>query len=345
MKEGQNKSPSEPKLVDEILSTLGTEDGAQLLGSDGLAIKIRGVIPTQCPSVDLAIGRGGIPLGRLTIAHGAEGSGKTTLALHIVASCQQQGGVAIYMDKEYKLDPDYARNIGVDTSRLIIVQPPYLEKVFSKCGSIIKKAAENRAQTGERTPILVVLDSMNAAITKSEFEGSYEDNTIAAQARVWSRSLPKLIPQVNKEDIALLFISQVRQKIDVMYGKKDDIAGGNAPRFYASLIMDVKGLSATKEDGEKVSNKIRVECIKNQIAPPFKKAECEIVYGRGIDKELSLLVAAEKLGLAKLTGTWWAYRNRKFGPGHKKAAEMLRGKHKKSAERMLEDIRSKAGWS
>ena len=330
-------------MISEILGEIGGEDGAQLLGSEGLAIKIRGTISTQAPGVDAAIGRGGIPLGRLSILHGAEGSGKTTLALHIVAEAQRLGGVAIYADKEYKLDPEYAANIGVDTSRLIITQPPHLEKVFDTAEKVIKKAAAHRNRTGERVPILFVLDSMNAAITKAQLEGEWTDKHMAPQARVYSELLPKIIPQVSKEDVALLFISQVRQKMNIQFGDADDIAGGKAPKFYASLIMKVTRIGNTKEDGEKIANNVRVECVKNQIAPPFKKAECKIVYGKGFDKEDSLIWLAEKNGIIQKAGAYFKHDGENIGQGVKAASEKLR-EDKGWFDDIMSETREKMGW-
>jgi len=330
-------------LLTDVLDELKGADGAQLLGSQDLSIKIKGVIPTGCPSVDAAIGRGGIPRSRLTVLHGQEGSGKTTLALHIVASCQQMGGIVIYIDKEYKLDPEYAAALGVDLDKVIIIQPAYLERVFSISEQIVKKVKKHREESGVDAPILIVLDSMNAAIAKSQYEGEWDDKHYAPQARVFSELMPKLIPDVSKEDVALLFISQIRKKIGVMFGSDEEICGGWAPKVYASLIMGITKLSATKEDGEKVSNRIRVECFKNQIAPPFKKAECEIVYGKGIDKERSLLWIAEQKGIVKRKGAWYNYGKHRLGQGVAAAANNLK-KHPGVYERLLNDLKELYKW-
>jgi len=330
-------------LLTEVLDELKGQDGAQLLGSEDLSIKIKGVISTGCPSVDAAIGRGGIPRSRLTILHGQEGSGKTTLALHIVASCQQMGGIVVYIDKEYKLDPEYAAALGVNLDKVIIMQPSYLERVFQVIEQIIDKASEHRKKTGQSTPILVVLDSMNAAISKSQFDGTWDDKHYAPQARVFSELMPKLMPKVSHEDVALLFISQIRKKIGVMFGSDEEICGGWAPKFYASLIMGITKLSATKEDGEKVSNRIRVECFKNQIYPPFKRAECEIVYGKGIDKERSLLWITEQKGIVQKNGAWYKYGKNKLGQGAAAAATNLR-KHPGVYERLLDELREVYKW-
>jgi len=302
------------EMVDALIAEAG-EGTAQLLGSDGLAIKIRGVLSTQCPTIDAAIGRGGVPLGRLTIIHGSEGSGKTTLALHLVAECQHQGGLALYMDKEYKLDPEYAKKVGVDTSRLIISQPSYLEKCLAIMDSAIEKVAAHRRETGVRIPMMIILDSMNAAISKDMFEGDYEDQTMASVARVYSQKLPKLISKVSQEDVALVFISQVREKIGVMFGNKEDICGGRSPKFHASLIMEiirkgaVKGKGDEPKEGKKdtsdpIGNFCEVYVRKNQIAPPFRRAEFEIIYGKGIDYAGSLIRRAEMLGVLERKGAW-----------------------------------------
>ena len=348
------KKPSWQDLLDDTLKAAGEENGAQFLNSDGLAIKIRGVISTGCPSIDAAFGRGGAALGRLCIIHGKEGSGKTTLALHLVAECQQQGGIVVYIDKEYKLDPDYAEDIGVDTDKMIIVQPPYLERVFEICDGIIEKASAHREATGKRVPILIVLDSMNAAIAKVQYEGEYDAKHIAPQSRVFSNSLPKLMPKVSSEDVLLLFISQIRKKIGVVFGDDEEIAGGNAPRFYASSIVKVTRIGSVKEkknfktkEEEKradiVASKIKVQVIKNQVAPPFRKAFCEIRYGEGIDKEASLADLALQDGIFKKSGAWYLYKDKSIGQGVAGVSEYLK-KHPKFKEKILRRIRKRRKW-
>jgi len=329
-------------VLDGIRGAIGDE-GAQLLGSDRFAFKIRGVISTQCLTLDAAIGRGGIPLSRLTILHGAEGSGKTTIALHAVAEVQRMGGVAIYADKEYKLDPDYAAAIGVDTPKLVISQPRHLEDVIKLIRETVKRMAARRARTGRRVPILLVLDSLNAAIAKAVLEGEVDDHHIAPEARVWSRNLPEIIEMCHKEDVALLFVSQVRKKIGVLFGNDEEIAGGNAPRFYASLIMYVKRVGTEKDDGVKSGSVLEVECRKNQIAPPFKKAKMVIKYGRGIDYEQSLVLQAEKMGIVEKSGAWFSHDGERIGQGYLSAAKRLR-KDTELRDRIVGEVRAGLGW-
>jgi recombination protein RecA len=332
------------EMVDTLISKAG-EGTAQLLGSDGMAIKIRGVLSTQCPTIDAAIGRGGVPLGRLTIIHGSEGSGKTTLALHLVAECQRQGGLAIYIDKEYKLDPDYAKGIGVDISQLIISQPPYLEKCMAIMDEAIHRVAMHRVETGVRVPLLIILDSMNAAISKDMYSGDWEDQTMASVARVYSQKLPKLMEKVSQEDVALVFISQVREKVGIMFGNKEEICGGRAPKFHASLILEVirkgsmkgesEGEEKKDEGGEKkkgkkdkdveiIGNLNEVFVRKNQIAPPFKRAEFEVIYGKGIDFSGALIRRAQALGVLEKHGNIYATQEgERVGNGFAAAREAL----------------------
>lgn len=331
------------ELLDGVLEEIGDEGGAQLLGSDGLTLKVRGVISTQNAEIDGAIGRGGIPLGRLTIVHGMEASGKTTLGLHIVSEVQKLGGVAVYIDAEYKLDPEYAAKLGVDTKRVIISQPNYLERAFKLIDAIVQKAADIRKRAGRRVPILIVLDSMNALITKHMFEADFESVEIAGPPRVYSAKLPKIMPLVSKEDVALVFISQVRKKIGVMFGDDEDTAGGNAPKFYASLILHVKRLASDREGEVKVGNKVRVEAKKNQIAPPFRRGDAHIRFGKGFDRERALITRGEVLGLVKKSGNTYTYTGAKLGVGIANAVKRLR-KDTTVRDTLAAAIRDAEGW-
>lgn len=321
-------------MVDALVA-IGGEGSAQVLGSDAAAIKIKGVISTQSPELDKAIGRGGIPLGRLSSIHGPEQSGKTTLALHIVAETQARGGVVIYLDKEHKLDPDYAAKIGVNNKRFIISQPPHLERIYELIDGAVDLAKKWRELTLATVPVLVVLDSINACISKAEYEGSFEDKHVAATARVHSALLPKIIPRVSKENVALLFVCQERVNIGKKFGDPLEMAGGKAVKFYSSLIMKVRNVGQVREggdDGDKVAQKTMVECRKNQIAPPFKKAHFTIRHGVGIDRLSSLLEQAIDLGVIERApskkdpskkSSWYQFRGERFANGKGQAREQM----------------------
>lgn len=329
-------------ILESIAEAVGDEEAGHILGSDESNTKIRGVVSTQSWTLDAAIGRGGVPKGRLTIINGMEGCGKTTLALHIAAEAQRQGGVVVYLDKEYKLDPEYAASIGVDCKNLIISQPSYLEKVYEVFEAIIAKSKKIREEVGTRIPILVVLDSMNSAITKAEFEGSYGDRHYAPQAGVHSRSLPKLMPKIHAEDVAMVWISQIRQDIGVTFGSSDKISGGKAPKFYSSLILDVIRRKTIKDDGGLVGNEVEVVCSKNQIHPPFKRASFEITYGVGINKNMSLIDQAVRDEIITSSGSWYSWRGEKIGQGKKASIETLI--ENEWIEHIEKEIREKHGW-
>ena len=322
------------EATDDIIAAIHAsgDESAGLLGSENNNLKIRGVISTQCPTLDLAIGRGGIPLGRLTILHGGEACGKTSSALHLVAEVQRLGGIALYMDKEYKLDPDYAEAIGVDTKKLIISQPNHLESAFDIQSKVIERAAKWRVKNKKRVPILIVLDSMNAAITKAQFEGDSEQKHMAAQARCYSEQLPRLIPQASKEDVALCWISQIRKKMNIQFGDGDEIAGGQAPRFYASLIINYKRVGTLKSGQDKIGSNVVAECKKNQISSPFKKAKFDIRWGEGIDAEGALLEIALEKGVIARRGNTFYFGEVKLGITAEKVSSALKKAPKYAAK-------------
>jgi recombination protein RecA len=330
------------EVLDGLRDAMGVEN-AMLLGSDDKALKIRGVVSTGIPTLDAAIGRGGAPLGRLTILHGGEGSGKTTIGLQLVARCQAMGGLAVFFDKEFKLDPDYAVALGVDTKRLIISQPSSLELVIQGILNVIAHAKNIRDHAKRRVPIMIVLDSLNACMSKEAMEAPIGEKQYPAEARIWSQQLPKIIQQASHEDVSLLFVSQVRKKFNVMFGDADEIAGGNAPRFYASLIMKVVRVGSEKDGKQRIANKIEVECKKNQIAPPFKKAQFNIVYGRGADFEHALVIQLEKMKLFTRKGAWYLYEGEKLGNGLQATADMLR-KTSELREEFTDLFRTEMGW-
>lgn len=296
------KTTFEETLIQE-LNKDDNDTPAQLLSSDGLAIKIKGVISTQAPSLDRALGRWGIPLGRTVMIHGHEGHGKSTLALHCVAETQRVGGMAVYIDAEYKLDPDYAKAIGVDLSRLVLVQPRYLESAFAKIETMIRVASRYREE-GVIIPTLIVLDSINAMKAKAVINGNWEDSYVSPEALAWSIKFPKLVPMISDENVSLLLISQIREKIGVMFGSKDRTAGGNTPRFYASVLMGVERKEQIKGRDGAIGNETSVYIAKNSVAPPFRTAKFRIIYGKGIDYEHSLVEACIDSEVIVGSGSW-----------------------------------------
>jgi len=348
-----------PSLIDSMLKDADAEIGegfAQVLGSDENLLKIRGVLSTQCPSLDRAIGRGGIPLGRLTILHGGEGSGKTTLALHLACEAQRLGGSVIYIDKEYKLDPEYALTLGVNTKRLLISQPDTLEQTAKILKTFLATIRKHRLKTGERKPVMIVLDSINACQSKETIENEEGKRQYPNEARIWSKELPEIIKLCSKEDVALVFISQVRQKLNVMYGDDEEIAGGKSPKFHASLILGVKRIGYLTISGKRFGNKMEVTCKKNQIFKPFEKAQFLIRYGHGIDFEDSLLAECEDAGIVKRRsaarkktkkktgkGQICVFRGHMIGKGGREAIVDIIREDEELREEMVEDFR--AQWA
>lgn len=341
--DGERVKPNIRELLEGMRESIG-ESNVMLLGGDEAALKIRGVISTRAPEVDEAIGRGGVPLGRITILHGGEGSGKTTLCLQIVAECQAEGGDAAYYDTEHKLDPDYAAALGVDRDNLMIAQPDTLEQFFDSANKLVDLIVKQREASKRRRPCIIVLDSINSTIAKCVLEGTAESQHYAPEARVWSKHLAILNKRISREDIALVLISQVRKKIGIQFGDPDEIAGGQAPRFYASLIMKVTRTGSEVTDGEKTANKTQIECKKNQISPPFKKAAVLIKYGKGVDFARSLLMAASRAGIIAKSGNTYSYEGEKMGIGEAAATKWLR-KNAEAKDRINKQWRESKGWT
>jgi len=340
--DGTEVKPNIRELLNGMRAEIG-EENVLLLGGGAEALKIRGVITTGAPEVDEAIGRGGIPLGRITILHGGEGSGKTTLCLQTVAECQAQGGTGAYYDTEHKLDPDYANALGVDKENLIIVRPETLEGFFDSANKFMDLIIAQRERTGIRAPCIMVLDSINSTMAKITIEGDAGDQQYAPEARIWSKQLSKLNRRISMESVALVLISQVRKKIGLLFGDPDEIAGGQGPRFYASLIMKVTRTGSEVVDGAKTANKTQVECKKNQIAPPFKKAQVLIKYGKGVDFARSLLKVATTAGIIVKSGNTYSLDGESIGVGDGAATKWLR-KNTEVRERINKQWRESKGW-
>ena len=270
-------------------------------------------IPTGALALDVALGIGGIPRGRIIEIYGPESSGKTTLAQHIVAECQKRGGIAAFVDAEHALDPEYARNLGVNIDELLISQPDTGEQALDITEELVRSGAVD----------IVVVDSVAALVPKAEIEGTMEDQQMGLQARLMSKALRKLTGVIGKTNTTVIFINQLRQKIGVMYGNPETTTGGNALKYYASVRMEIKRTEGLKGDGVDVGNHVRVRVLKNKVAPPFRTAEFDIIFGKGICKTGNILDVAVNLDVVKKAGAGFSYNDEKLGQGRDKARDYL----------------------
>jgi len=271
-------------------------------------------IPTGALALDLALGIGGVPRGRIVEIYGPEASGKTTLALHIVAEAQRNGGVAAFVDAEHALDPVYAKALGVDVDELLIAQPDTGEQALEIVDMLIRSGALD----------VVVIDSVAALVPRAELEGDMGDTHVGLQARLMSQALRKLAGSINRSDTTAIFINQLREKIGVMFGSPETTPGGRALKFYASVRLDVRRIEAIKQGTDNVGNRVRVKVAKNKVAPPFRLAEFDIMFGEGISREGSLLDVAVEQGIVRKSGAWYTYEGDQLGQGREKAKLFLR---------------------
>jgi recombination protein RecA len=282
------------------------------LGARGALDEIN-VIPTGAISLDVALGIGGIPRGRVTEIYGPESSGKTTLALHIIAEAQHLGGIAAFIDAEHALDPKYAKNLGVNTDELLISQPDTGEQALEIAEALVRSNAVDA----------IVIDSVAALVPRAELDGDMGDSLPGLQARLMSQALRKLTAAISRSGGAVIFINQIREKIGVMFGSPETTTGGRALKFYASVRLDVRRQDAIKQGTESVGVRTKVKVVKNKLAPPFREAEFDVIYGEGISKAGAILDAAVEQSLVEKSGTWYTYKNERIGQGRENAKKYL----------------------
>ena len=303
------------KALDAAIAQIEKQYGkgsVMKLGDNSANMNVE-TVPTGSLSLDIALGLGGLPKGRIIEVYGPESSGKTTVALHCVAEVQKRGGIAGFIDAEHALDPVYARNIGVDIDNLYISQPD--------CGEQALEITETMVRSGAVD--IVVVDSVAALVPKAEIDGDMGDSHVGLQARLMSQALRKLTAVISKSNCIVIFINQLREKVGVMFGNPETTTGGRALKFYSSVRLDVRRTESLKQAGEIVGNHVRVKVVKNKIAPPFREAEFDIMFGQGISREGDVLDLAVNAGIVNKSGAWYAYEGDKIGQGRENAKTYL----------------------
>ena len=316
------------KALDAALGQIEKQFGkgaVMKLGDPSAQMNVE-TIPTGSLSLDIALGLGGIPKGRIIEIYGPESSGKTTVTLHMIAEVQKRGGIAGFIDAEHALDPVYAKNIGVDVDNLYISQPDNGEQALEITETMVRSGAID----------IVVVDSVAALVRKAEIDGDMGDSHVGLQARLMSQALRKLTAVISKSNCTVIFINQLREKVGVMFGNPETTTGGRALKFYSSVRLDVRRIEALKQSGETIGNRTRVKVVKNKIAPPFKEAEFDIIFGEGISTVGDILDLAADANIVNKSGAWYAYEGNKIGQGRENTKQYL-----KEHSEMLEEIEQK----
>jgi recombination protein RecA len=336
MKEEENeeKLMSRAKAIEAALSQIEKQFGkgaVMKLGQREAAVKVP-AIPTGSIAFDLSIGIGGFPRGRVIEIFGPEATGKTTLALHVIAEAQKRGGQAAFIDAEHALDPNYAASVGVDVDDLLISQPDYGEQALEIAEVLVRSGAVD----------VIVVDSVAALVPKAELEGEMGDAHMGLQARLMSQALRKLTAIVSRSKTCFIFVNQIREKIGFFLGSPETTTGGRALKFYSTLRVDIRRLAALKEGDKVIGNRVRVKIVKNKMAPPFREAEFDIIYGEGISKEGDLVDCGLNTEILEKTGTWFSYKGERLGQGRENVKRLLK-ENGKLAEELEAEIRKKVG--
>jgi len=329
-KEGmENKTKALDAALAQIERAFGKGSIMKLGQREALEIE---AISTGSLGLDIALGIGGLPKGRVVEIYGPESSGKTTLALHVVAEAQKKGGACAFIDAEHALDPAYAKKLGVDIDNLLISQPDAGEQALEIADTLVRSGAID----------VLVIDSVAALVPRAELEGEMGDSLPGLQARLMSQALRKLTASISKSNTLVIFINQIRMKIGVMFGSPETTTGGNALKFYASVRLDIRRIGALKDRDEVVGNQTRVKVVKNKVAPPFKVVEFDIMYGEGVSKTGELIDLGEKAGVVEKSGSWFSYDGQRIGQGRENAKTYLR-EHPEVAQAIEQKVRENAG--